>query len=300
MFYDVDTCFRDEQCEGLDCKITVSISKDITTGFKEYNIPFSKVGDLVKSDFNYSAGTFKDGYRKKDNYNNYSNVIILDVDDGLPIDEAHQIFLPYNHFIATTKSHQKEKNGVVCDRYRVFLPTETPIDLNSEEYSVVMSEIMKEFNFVDKACKDSARFYYPAKDSIVTYKYGFTNFIWQDFYNKAEIEKENTKRLNEFNQNFKDKTPIVARENIYNDFTQTKTEYLKSIQKSEKLLELLKFKERFYSGGRNNYLYAIGCYLKDNGLSDEEVKDNLLWVNAQGDGIRENELRGTVFRSLKV
>ena len=57
-------------------KVTVSISKDITKDFKRLKVPFSKLQDLVKSDYNYSAGSFVDGYRNIKNYGNYQDIII--------------------------------------------------------------------------------------------------------------------------------------------------------------------------------------------------------------------------------
>ena len=38
------------------------------------------------------------------------------------IDKAKEIFKGFKYFICTTKSHQKEKKGLVCDRFRIILP----------------------------------------------------------------------------------------------------------------------------------------------------------------------------------
>ena len=285
-----------EQNKGLDTKVTISISKHITEDFKKLKVPFNKIMDLVKSDFNYSAGTFENGYRNKENYGGYSDMIILDVDDGMTIDKAHQVFLPYNHIIATTKSHQKEKNGIVCDRFRILLPTETPITLNEKEYTILMRGIMKEFSFVDQSCKDASRFYYPSKDSIVSYRYGFINFVWQEYYEKElEYEKEQEEirnRLRDFNNS-------ARREPTYT-FEDTKEDYLRSILNTDKLLKLLKFDTKFGAGGRNNYLYSVGCYLQENGMNDDEVSSSILWINSQGDGIDEIEIQKTIFKSLRL
>jgi hypothetical protein len=286
-----------EMNQGLDTLVTVSISEHITENFKQLKVPFYKVMDLVKSKFNYSAGSFKDGYRKKENYVNYSDLIILDVDNGLTLKEAHQKFLPYNHIIATTKSHQKEKNGLVCDRFRVILPTETPITLDSKEYDILMRGVMREYNFVDQSCKDSSRFYYPAKDSIVVHKYGFVNFVWQDIYNKEKElikkEKEESDRLRNFNQSFNQRKPTHT-------FERTTGEYLRGILNTNKLLEYFRFNTKFGAGGRNNYLYSVAHHLKDNDLDDNEIQSAILWMNGQGDGIPEHEIRSTIFKSLRL
>jgi hypothetical protein len=55
-------------------------------------------------------------------------MLIFDIDDGMSIDEAKRKFKKFTYLIVTTKSHKKEKKGIVCDRFRVILPaTNIPI-----------------------------------------------------------------------------------------------------------------------------------------------------------------------------
>lgn len=276
--------------------VTVSISEHITENFKSYYIPFAKVVDLVKSKFNYSAGTFKDNYRNADNYLNYSDMIILDIDDGKTIEEARNIFEPFDYIIATTKSHQKEKNGVVCDRFRVLLPTEKPITLNKVEYSKMMKEVYKDFPFVDQVVCDSSRCYFPSKNAQIITHSGFTNFEWEDYHKKAIesdlVYQDTIRRKKQLNQAFS-KTNLEYG-------TGEKIDYIRTILKTEKLLKLIKYDEKFVSGQRNKTLYSYGRYFIDLGFDVEEVKDILLWINNQGDSIPENELIKTVFKSLRL
>lgn len=134
-------------------KVTISYSEHITENYRAIKIPFQKIMDLVKSKFNYSAGLFKDGYRNKENYLSYADLVILDIDDGLTIKDCKMMFEAFTYIIATTKSHQKEKNGKICDRYRLILPTETPITLNKDDFSKMMEEVYKDFPFVSKSNK---------------------------------------------------------------------------------------------------------------------------------------------------
>ncbi len=64
-----------------------------------------------------------DGHRRKDSYKNGSNMIALDVDDGTTLKEARELLKNYTYIIYTTKSHNIDKGGLVCDRYRIVLPT---------------------------------------------------------------------------------------------------------------------------------------------------------------------------------
>ena len=51
----------------------------------------------------------------------------IDVDDGLTISDARRILGTRTYIIAPTKSHQRDKKGVTCDRFRIFLPFAAPV-----------------------------------------------------------------------------------------------------------------------------------------------------------------------------
>src|SRR5687767_274132 len=75
------------------------------------------LSDLILR-YPYSLGTFKDNYRKKENFIE-TRAIGLDFDAGVTLEEATEMFKDYMHIIAPTRSHRVEKNGVVADRFRV-------------------------------------------------------------------------------------------------------------------------------------------------------------------------------------
>ncbi len=66
------------------------------------------------------------GVRLKKNFQ-FADLAFVDVDDGVSLDEAINIFEDTTHIIGTTKSHRKPKNGVIADRYRVVIPFEKRI-----------------------------------------------------------------------------------------------------------------------------------------------------------------------------
>jgi hypothetical protein len=73
-------------------------------------------------------------------------------------------FKDHTHIIGTTKSHQKEKNGITCDRFRVVLMFEDLVtDLHLYKYNM---EKMILKHKADRACKDGARFFYPCKEIV--------------------------------------------------------------------------------------------------------------------------------------
>ena len=90
-----------------------SASNHPAQGFKALSIGFNDIPNLIKGTYgkNYSAGTFVDAHRKIENFIKRSNLIILDIDDGTTMEDARFKLSNYRGFIATTKSHQIEKNG---------------------------------------------------------------------------------------------------------------------------------------------------------------------------------------------
>ncbi len=84
----------------------------------------NRLADLCLSNLN-SPVIWKCGIRKADNFA-FAEFAVLDVDDdtGMNLDQAMEAFRGFVHIIGTTKSHQKDKGGKVCDRYRVFIALE--------------------------------------------------------------------------------------------------------------------------------------------------------------------------------
>lgn len=107
----------------------------------------------------WSPIVWRDGQRRRENFR-AARLAVIDVDAGLTLDEARAMCDGRAHIIATTKSHQKDKGGVICDRFRVVLFFDRTIkDLREYEYNVSM--IQRRFRA--DVTKDGARFYWPSK-----------------------------------------------------------------------------------------------------------------------------------------
>lgn len=90
----------------------------------------------------FSPFKYKNNTKSVDNWNNNDqNSLWFDFDDGLSIEEATKLFKHYKFLIYTTKSHQKDKKGLVCDRFRMVLPA---INIPTGElYWAMMRELEK-------------------------------------------------------------------------------------------------------------------------------------------------------------
>lgn len=121
------------------------------------------VGRLSRAVVGYvwSPITWRDGVRRQDHFRAV-NWCVLDFDDGeMTLADASNLFCDMVHFIGTTKSHQKDKGGRTCDRFRVAMRFEKTIT-SLRIYRWNMHQILDRYP-CDKACKDGARFFYPCQ-----------------------------------------------------------------------------------------------------------------------------------------
>lgn len=103
--------------------------------------------------------TFEGDYRLKKNLIQ-TDIIALDIDDGLSLPEAKKLFRDYKHIIATSRNHRKYKNGKNRDRFRVVLFLTEPITDNPT-FKATWNALAEICPALDRACSDSSRFYYP-------------------------------------------------------------------------------------------------------------------------------------------
>lgn len=135
--------------------------------FEVQELLFEDIPALTKK-HHYSNLLFNGGERKGVNFLS-ATLLILDIDEGLTIEQAKVMLNGYRSLIVTTKSHQKaEKNGKTIearDRFRIFLDLKEPIS-NPTIYDQIIRGLINSFN-ADEACKDLARFYYCNPDQEV-------------------------------------------------------------------------------------------------------------------------------------
>jgi len=112
--------------------------------------------------FAYSCSVFED---KRNNKNfKYADYLALDIDEGQSIRGVVKVLQQLNllAYIGSTTSHQKDKGGHTCDRFRVILPLETRID-SEVKFRATMEYLAEYFNY-DPQCKDPARFYFACEE----------------------------------------------------------------------------------------------------------------------------------------
>lgn len=171
--------------------VTISIAdhndEKNSHGFNKQEIKWDDLLDVVTMGKAYAPAGFIDGHRKNENYLGDTNVVFLDIDDGMTFIEAQTVFKDLQCFIFTTRSHQKDKKGKVCDRFRVAIKLDKPINLPVIDYKIAMQSIFDFFGNVDRATKDPARFYFSSpSDCDVWYSQGTEKLNWESLYKKQK------------------------------------------------------------------------------------------------------------------
>lgn len=173
-------------------KYNFSYSNKPAHRFINEKVKWEHIFQLTFSDFNYSAGSFKGGHRKIDNWIGRNNIVILDIDEGMSLNVATDLLLgrDMKALLITTKSHGIDKNGVVCDRFRIILPMKSEFEGSVEEYKNKMRAIFKYFlDAPDPATKDPSRFFYGNAKQEHWYIHGSEISDWDDYVYKPKKRK---------------------------------------------------------------------------------------------------------------
>ncbi len=128
-------------------------------GFEPVAVDFSDT-EILKEIFKYdfSPSVFKDGYRRNENFTS-TNLLSIDIDEGVSIGQFRQIFKDYRYVLATSRNHQKpKKDKPACDRFHAFFPVPTITD--AQEVRAKLKTLSDIYPFIDKQATDAARFFY--------------------------------------------------------------------------------------------------------------------------------------------
>jgi hypothetical protein len=104
------------------------------------------------------------GHRQKSDVLSVS-MLVLDYDDGTPIENAEGIWGPWAHIVYTTPSHRPD-----TPRFRVVLPLAEPVEAKDWPQVWAWAE-RRAGKTIDRKCKDESRMYYGhgGEDSAIAY-----------------------------------------------------------------------------------------------------------------------------------
>ena len=215
----------------------------------------------------YSAHCYKEGHRTKDNAIEGFELLILDIDADVTLDMAKLLFEDYTYLIATTRSHQVEKNGEVCDRFRVILPMRDRLELDKDQYSKFYKAMIEDLPItVDTSVNDISRMMFSASGS--------------HWYNEGKL--------------------FDASKYIPN--TQESEVYTKEGNRlaGKNINGIGQYILRNEGNGRNNSLIKFSLLLMDSGYTHDECKAEVLRLNKQFQNpLAESEVKRTIFKTIE-
>jgi len=147
-------------------------ARHFTYGWHTFETRSSKVfSDFITSAV-WSPCIFRDGHRRIDSFVE-ARLLVLDFDHpGYTLAQAREEWCDTIHWIGTTKNHNREKNGIVCDRFRIVVPFARSIT-NVDEYNYNYQLIAKQYDAADQCTKDGARLFFPCQEVVSVCTDGF-------------------------------------------------------------------------------------------------------------------------------
>ena len=230
-FIDGIEFFRGETLEETDLsEIIISYGDHWAYNYLAEKVPFEELHNLTQAPgMHWTNHQFKNGHRAEENVFAGFNMIVIDVDEGVTLETCHALMKEYKFMTYTTKRHTDEVN-----RFRLMLPINYKLELDSEEYKEFMNNVMGWLPFkTDESANQRAK-------------------KWETFDG------------GEYHYNFDgeilDALPFIPK-------TSKNEQYRQSFQKVESLDNLERwFAVRIARGNRNNQMLKYALALVDTGM----------------------------------
>ena len=237
--------------DNIILSINGNMDRTEPEGFVRKIGSFDKLINAVNAEFRYSAGTFRNEYISDENYLQEQNLFIIDIDNDLRLEDAKALFSSMTYLIATTKSHQKPKktkvNGetidLVCDRFRIILPTLSTFHLTAKVYSEMYMNVINSLGIAeaDSKCRNASRWYYGNQEGEHWYNKGDLLDIRTYIPDSSEHQDASTSLNNYDNQRDKSNAPASIRVDA----------------------AIRWFLSNTATGNRNDNLFKLGMLLKE-------------------------------------
>lgn len=238
--------------------IIFSASKHIAYNFKPLFLKdFSDLKKIISQEFYISTCQFRNFHRKKENVLSIENCFILDFDICLSIWKFIESIKDFKFFIHTTKSHQKEKNGIMCDRFRMYFFCKH-LRISLHEYEILLKHLCSILNS-DIQASNIAMPFHGYKDALF---YENENGILWD----AEAY---AKKNNIFN---------IASVKTY---TSKNHKYDKNHFLNKEFWNRMFKPQEIYDGNRNASFARILLWARDTGCDSFEAEKIMNWLNSE-------------------
>jgi hypothetical protein len=138
-FVDGIEFFRGEKLKETDLdKIRVAYSDHWAYNYLGETAPFDQLHLMTQAaGVHWTNHHFKNGHRAEENVLPGFNLVAIDVDGGVRLETVWELLKEYKFLTYTTKRHTEEEH-----RFRLMLPINYELELDSDEYKEFMNSLM--------------------------------------------------------------------------------------------------------------------------------------------------------------
>lgn len=256
--------FKGESLKATDLdKLIISYSDHFAYNYNNDYAPFDQLTNLTQSSgMHWINHHVKNNHRNEENVIPGFNMIVLDVDGTISLNTAQDLLKEYKYLIYTTKRHTEESN-----RFRMILPTNYELQLDSDEYKEFMDNIRSWLPFeVDESVNQRSK-------------------KWETFDKGSYFYNTEGKLF--------DVLPFIPK-------TSKNEQYQKEFSKIESMDNLERwFAQRIGTGNRNNQLLKFALALVDSNMSVTDVESKVKAFNSKlSNPLSEKELESTIFKTV--
>jgi len=261
-FIDGIEFFRGETLKETDLsKITLAYSDNFAYHYSCEEVPFDQMHVLTQATgMHWANHHFRNQHRAEENVVPGFNMVVVDVDEGVSLDAVHELMKEYKFLTYTTKRHQTEGHG---DRFRLILPINYHLELDTEEYKEFMNSFLTWLPFTsDESANQRAK-------------------KWESF--------DGGKYHYNLEGEILDALPFIPKTSK-NEQYRNEMKPLESLDNMERW-----FAQRIAAGNRNNHMIKFALALVDSGMSLIEVSQRVKAFNSKlSNSLPEEELEKTV------
>lgn len=259
-FVDGIEFFRGETLQETDLsEIIISYSNHWAYHYLGEKAPFDQLHLVTQEPgIHWANHHFRNFHRAEENVTPGFNMIVIDVDGGVRLEQVHELLSEYKFMTYTTKRHTEQEH-----RFRLMLPMNYHLELDSDEYKEFMNHFMAWLPFeTDTAANQRSK-------------------KWESFEGGSyhyNLEGELIDAL--------DFIPKTSR----NEAFKNRNQKLESLDNLERW-----FAQRIAMGNRNNNMIKFALALVDSGMPLLEVEKAVKAFNGKlSNPLSENEIDSTV------
>ncbi|QEG09285.1 DNA primase [Stenotrophomonas phage Pokken] len=259
--------FSGETLEETDLnEMVVSYSDNFAFDYSAERVPFEELHTLMNAPgYHWCNHHFMGNHRLEDKAVPGFNMLVIDVDSGVSLQAAQELMKEYRFMTYTTKRHQTEGHG---DRFRMLIPINYHLKLDSDDYKEFMNNIMASLPFKsDEAANQRSK-------KWESFEHG------EVFYNNDGVIFDALKFIPKTSKNEEHRAEFKKVENLDN------------LQRW--------FAQKINSeGNRNNNLLRYAMSLVDSGWQLLDVQNALLSFNQMLESpLDDTEIRSTILVSV--